>query len=298
MKVSVLIPAYQAQAFILTALESVLAQTHENWEVIVVEDGSHDGTETIVDTFGAACSRRVVYRNMGANAGVGAVRNRLLELATGELVAFLDSDDRWEPTHLELALNEIRRGSDLVVSGVRTFDLSTGRTLETVKPPAELIADPVLTLFQRSVIITSSCVVLTKSLAERTGQFDTTLRIGEDRDYWLRCGLEGGQFACTEAFTCNYAKHENSSMARTSAVAEHELRFYDKYRSLAEVPLRVRRHLLAASLLNLGRLLRRRDPSRSAACLWRAWQCEPFNPRIPFHLAFNGWRSVASEKAA
>jgi teichuronic acid biosynthesis glycosyltransferase TuaG len=135
MKVSVLIPAYQAQAFILTALESVLAQTHENWEVIVVEDGSHDGTETIVDTFGAACSRRVVYRNMGANAGVGAVRNRLLELATGELVAFLDSDDRWEPTHLELALNEIRRGSDLVVSGVRTFDLSTGRTLETVKPP-------------------------------------------------------------------------------------------------------------------------------------------------------------------
>jgi hypothetical protein len=141
-------------------------------------------------------------------------------------------------------------------------------------------------------------VALTKVLAEQTGQFDPTLRIGEDRDYWLRCALEGGRFAGTGDFTCNYAKHENSSMARTTVVAEHELRFYEKYRSLAEVPLRLRRHLLAASLVNLGRLLRRRDPSRSAACLWRAWQCEPFNPRIPFHLAFNGWRSVASAKAA
>jgi hypothetical protein len=86
-------------------------------------------------------------------------------------------------------------------------------------------------------------------------------------------------------------------MSQTAAVAEHELRFYEKYRALTEVPLRLRRHLLAASLLSVGRLLRQRDPSRSAACLWRAWQCEPFNPRIPFHLAFNGWRSVAESAA-
>jgi len=66
MKVSVLIPAYQAGSFVQTALESVVGQTHEDWEIIVVEDGSHDGTEAIVDTFAASCGRRVIYRNMGA----------------------------------------------------------------------------------------------------------------------------------------------------------------------------------------------------------------------------------------
>lgn len=298
MKASVLIPAYQARPYILTALQSVAAQTHANWEIVVVEDGSRDGTESIVEAFGTSCGHTVVYRNMGTNCGVGAVRNRLLELATGEVLAFLDADDRWEPAHLELAAKNISAGCDLVVSSVRTFDLTTGKTLEIVQAPAELEIDPVLTLFQQSVIITSSGVVLRKRLADCTGQFDTTLRIGEDRDYWLRCGLEGGRFAHTGVVTCNYAKHGNSSMARTALVAENDLRFYEKYRKLVEVPLKLRRHLLAGSLVSLGRLLRQRDPSRSAACLWRAWQVEPFNPRIPFHLAFNGWRSVASPKAA
>ena len=298
MKVSVLIPAYQAGPYILTALQSVASQTHADWEVIVVEDGSRDGTEALVEEFGRDRLNTVVYRNMGTNCGVGAVRNRLLELATGEAVAFLDADDWWEPLHLEAGLQKIKEGADLVVSGVRTFDLSTGATLEKVEPPPGVYKEPVLTLFQGSVIITSSCVVLTKSLSDRTGQFDPTLRIGEDRDYWLRCALEGGRFAGTGVFTCNYAKHKNSSMARTTVVAEHELRFYEKYRSLTEIPVRLRRHLLASSLVCVGRLLRQRDRSRSAACFWRAWQCEPFNPRIPFHLAFNGWRSIAREKAA
>ncbi|HTO03568.1 MAG TPA: glycosyltransferase family 2 protein [Opitutus sp.] len=298
MNASVLIPAYQARPYILTALQSVAAQTHTDWEIIVVEDGSHDGTEAVVAAFAATCTQRVVYRNMGINSGVGAVRSRLIDLASGAVLAFLDADDRWKPTHLEMAVECIRQGSDLVASGVQTFDLETGNKLEVVEPPEKLVSDPVLTLFQQSVIITSSSVVLTKALAVRTGQFDTTLRIGEDRDYWLRCALDGAQFARTNAITCEYAKHKGSSMARTTVVAEYELKFYDKYRTLSNVPLRLRRHLLAASLVSVGRLLRHREPARSAAYFWRAWQYEPFNPRIPFHLAYNGWRSVAAETAA
>jgi glycosyltransferase involved in cell wall biosynthesis len=239
----------------------------------------------------------VLYRNLGTNHGVGTVRNKLLELASGEAVAFLDADDFWEPSHLQSAVEMIATGAELVVSGVRTFDLATGETKERVTPPLELIRDPVLTLFQKSVIITSSSVVLTKARASRTGQFDTTLRIGEDRDYWLRCALEGARFASTGAFTCNYAKHSNSSMARTTVVAEQDLKFYEKYRSLADVPLRLRRNLRAASLLSLGRLLRRGDPRRSAACFWRAWKCNPLNPRIPFHLMYNSWRALHRSRA-
>lgn len=299
MKISVLIPAFNAGRFIGNALQSVRAQTYTDWEIIIVEDGSHDGTEKIVSAFAASSSEaRVIYRNLGRNCGVGAARNRLLELATGDALAFLDADDRWEFTHLEHAVEKIRDGAELAVSGVRTFDLTTGAMLEKVEPPPELVRDPILTLFRGSAIITSSAVVMTKSLADRTGQFDSTLKIGEDRDYWLRCALESGRFAATGFFTCNYAKHDASSMARTLTVAGDTVRFYEKYRSLADVPIRLRRHLLAASLVCLGRLLRQNDQQRSAACFWRAWQCEPFNPRIPFHLAFTGWRSVAAEKAA
>lgn len=299
MKISVLIPAFHAGPFIRAALESLRRQTHGDWELVVVEDGSHDDTAAILLEFARTCPQRVVYHNLGENRGVGTVRNHLLELASGDALAFLDADDTWDPTHLANAVARIEAGADLVVSGVRTFDLAQQRALEKVPAPGELVRDPVLTLFERSAIITSSAVVLTRPLARRTGAFDVSLRIGEDRDYWLRCALAGARFAVTDEFTCNYAKHASSSMARTCVVAQHVTRFYEKYRDLEAVPARLRRHLLADSLICEGRLLRDRDRQRSAECLWRAWRCEPFNPRIPAHLAVTGWRSMSpAERAA
>lgn len=297
MKVSVLIPAFNAGRFIGTALASVQAQTHPDWEVIVVEDGSHDDTEAVVRGFGATVRGRVVYENLGRNRGVAAVRNRLLELATGQALAFLDADDAWTPDHLANAVDYLRADVGLIVSGIQTFDLATRRPLEAVVTPPRLVSQPVLTLFEESVIITSSAVVLQRGLARRVGPFDLAFRIGEDRDYWLRCALAGARFGSTDAFTCNYAKHTASSMARTALVTQQIARFYEKYRFLPGVPARTRRHLLAKSLLDLGRLLRERDAVRSAACLLRAWRCEPFNPRIPAHLVFTGWRSMASDPA-
>jgi glycosyltransferase involved in cell wall biosynthesis len=293
MKISVLIPAFNAAPYIGAALDSVRAQTHHDWEVIVVEDGSRDATEEILRGFAKTCAQTILYHNLGENRGVGTVRNRLLELATGDAVAFLDADDTWQPAHLANAAAHLEQGADLVVSGVRTFDLVSQLPLEEIPAPRELVRDPVFTLFERSAIITSSCVVLKRALAQRTGVFDASLRIGEDRDYWLRAALAGAKFAVTDEFTCNYAKHLSSSMARTFVVAQHVTRFYEKYAELTVVPARLRRRLLAESLIVLGRLLRERDRRQSAECLWRAWRYDPFNPRIPAHLAFTGWRSVS-----
>lgn len=298
MKVSVLIPAYHAGAFIRTALDSVRAQSHADWEVIVVEDGSHDETADVVTRFAAGGVQRVHYDNCGTNRGVGAVRNRLLELAAGDAVAFLDADDRWEPSHLAHAVERLGHGADVVISDVETFDLVSGRALGVHAPPPALLANPVLTLFKASVIITSSAVVLSRAITQRTGTFDEVLRIGEDRDYWLRAALQGARFAATGACTCHYAKHLSSSMARTYVVAQHATRFYEKHRGLAAVPVGLRRHLLADSLLCEGRLLRQHNPGHSAGCFLRAWQCEPLNPRTLLHLAFTGWRSVIAPRAA
>jgi len=294
MKISVLIAAYQADSTIARALASVAAQTHADWELIVVEDGSHDGTETLVLAAAAAGPQPVRYENLGTNQGVAAARNRLLQLATGDAVAFLDADDWWSPDHLQHGAASLAAGAGLVATGVRTFDLVTQRTITEVQPPAELETDPVGTLFTESVIITSSCVLLARAAVAATGGFDPGLRVGEDRDYWLRAALAGGSFAITPGATCHYAKHAGSAMGATLLVAAQDVHFYEKHFHLDAVSAAVRRRLLARSLANEGRLLRATDPRASARLLWRAWRLTPWDLALVPHLAISGGLTLFS----
>lgn len=275
MTFSVLIPAYQAARFLPAALESVRGQEHQDWELIVVEDGSRDGTEEIVQEFARGEPRRVEYANLGMNRGVAAARNRLLALARGDAVAFLDADDEWTPRHLSRASEVLAAGTDFAVAPLQIFDLDPPRERETYSPPAAFFADPVRGLFERSAIMTSSCVAFRRALWEKAGRFDEAFCVGEDRDYWLRCALLGARFADTGEVTCRYAKHAGSAMARTLVWAQQEVAFYEKHRALAAVPDALRRERLAEALSNHARLLRRDDPRASAAMLWRAWRLSP-----------------------
>ncbi|MDE6394665.1 MAG: glycosyltransferase, partial [Duncaniella sp.] len=93
--ISVIIPAYNAQAYLRECLESVLAQSFSDWEVIVVDDGSTDSTAAIAQSFSARDSRVRVLSTV--NRGVSAARNAALGMARGEWVTFLDSDDLLPP---------------------------------------------------------------------------------------------------------------------------------------------------------------------------------------------------------
>ena len=101
--VSIIVPMYNAQATIKDTIESVLSQTYDNWEMIIVDDCSSDSSATIV---GEYCMRdgRIGYHLAKENGGVCASRNKALELATGRYIAFLDSDDMWTPNKLEKQL--------------------------------------------------------------------------------------------------------------------------------------------------------------------------------------------------
>jgi hypothetical protein len=296
MKISVLIAAHHAAPTILRAIASVQAQTHRDWELVVVEDGSADGTEAIVRTVAAATRQSIRYANPGANGGVAAARNQLLQHATGSAVAFLDADDWWTPDHLRQGVACLAGGADLVATGVRVFDLATERTLAEVRPPAALELDPIGTLFAKSVIITSSCVLLTRAVQRRTGAFDTRFSVGEDRDYWLRVAIAGGRLAIASGLTCNYAKHATSIMSRTQLVAAQAVRFHEKYLDQAAVPVAIRRRLLARSLANAGRLQRATDARASTRLLWRAWRLTPWNVGLLPHLAWSGARMLGNHR--
>src|SRR5687768_13428667 len=105
-RVSVVIPVYNAAAFVREAVDSALAQTHSDTEVIVVDDGSTDETPAILAAYG---DRIRVHRQR--NTGVGGARNTATRLATGDWLAFLDADDVWAPRKIEAQLNAVGDGA-------------------------------------------------------------------------------------------------------------------------------------------------------------------------------------------
>lgn len=129
MKVSVIIPVFNSERYLRQCLESVLSQSMQDFEIICVDDGSTDGSLEILDGYSAADNRFVVIRQIGK--GGGAARNRGMDVARGEYLYFLDSDDWIDRSMLEsLVFNADAGNSDLVVSGVLEFSDSTGEEWE------------------------------------------------------------------------------------------------------------------------------------------------------------------------
>lgn len=295
MKISVLIAAEKAGDQIAGALASVRAQAHPTWEVLVVDCGPTDGTEQIVRDFGSTAEHPVLYDRLPENTGIATARNRLLALATGDPVAFLDPNDIWMPRHLANAAQQFNGTVDVVVSDIRFVDQKTTRHLGDVSIPAQLITNPARALFARDAIGSVSCVTFRRALAERAGNFDERFRVGEGRDFWLRCALNGARFAATHRATCQCTKIGKGDTAREMLVAEHSVLFYEKHRDLAAVPAALRRRLLAGSLVTHGRLLRSTDPARAARCFWRAWSLQPVSIQTLGQFALTGWRTGAPQ---
>ncbi len=293
MLISVLIAAYKAGPYLPKALASLRAQTHTDWELIVVEDGSRDETENLTRAFASSVPQPVRYENLGTNQGVATARTKLLSLARGTAAAFLDADDWWTPTHLEKIAAAFAAGADLVATPIQIYDLTNDRPLEVYTPPPALVTAPVTTLFATSAIMTSTCVALRTALVKAIGPFDPAFRIGEDRDYWLRAALAGARFSITTETTAYYAKHATSTMGKTLVWAQQEAAFYEKHFTLTAIPAAERRARLAHALSNHARLLRASDPNTSARQLLRAWKL------CPLHLGYlaHALRSLISRRS-
>lgn len=173
--VSVVIPMYNAERTILRAIESVQAQTYAAWELILIDDGSKDGTLPLVREYIARHSlpATVVGRE---NRGVSCTRNEGIRLAKGTYVAFLDADDMWMPQKLERQMACLRDTGGRFVSCLKS------------DPAASVPPVTVVTLRQmlfRNAVFTSG-VLAEKALLEEAGEFDETMGYAEDYNLWLR----------------------------------------------------------------------------------------------------------------
>ena len=183
--VSVVVPAYNREGTLPRTLDSVLAQTFEDFEVLVVDDGSADGTAAVAEAY-AGRDDRVRLLRQPKNAGVSAARNRGLREARGEFVAFLDSDDEWLPEKLARQVERFRQVPDdvgVVYCGVET--VREGGAVWTFVP--EHRGDVYGRLLVRNALHAgASCVVVRRSVVESAGFFDEGIPAIEDYEYWLR----------------------------------------------------------------------------------------------------------------
>lgn len=177
--VSVIIPAYNAEAFIADTVRSVLAQTYQDLEVIVVDDGSKDGTLAALEQFGGR-----VRVHTQANGGVAKARNTGVSLATGTYIAFLDADDLWLPHKLEQQLFH----SSAPMTFTDRFNIGARGDLPEIQSEVTAMhgGDVFVQLLREGNFITNTSVVMRRALFEKMGGFYTGLNGTEDWDLWIR----------------------------------------------------------------------------------------------------------------
>jgi glycosyltransferase involved in cell wall biosynthesis len=192
MKVSVVIPAYNAARFLPRCLKSVFTQTLQPAEVIVVDDGSTDDSAEIARKLGA----RVVSR---PNGGLSAARNTGVQSSSSEWVALLDADDMWHPEKLQSQADCVQADTVLVYTGIRIFSDDGVRGTSLAMDPAE--ARKVLRY--RNPITPSSVIARREALA-RNGGFREDVRACEDWEMWMRLQRIGSFAAVPGALTDYY----------------------------------------------------------------------------------------------
>ncbi len=191
-RVSVIIPAYNAAGFVRRAVDSVLAQTWQDLELLVVDDGSTDSTRSVLATYGERL--RMLPQ---ANGGPAAARNNGLRAATGEYVAFLDADDWWEADKLteQVALLDSHPELGFCSTATRLVG-STGLPLG--EWPCQIDTGPMPdALFMNGALVSGSTsgVLARCGLVQQAGGFDVALRGYEDPDLWIRLSATAG-YAC------------------------------------------------------------------------------------------------------
>lgn len=254
-QVSVVIPVYNGDRYIAAAIESVLAQTWQDFEIIVVDDGSSDHTPAILQRYGEQYGDRVRAVSQ-SNQGVAMARNHGIALAQGKWVAFLDADDTFLPDKLaaQLAFATANPHLGMVHSGWQRVD-EAGKLLKVVQPWHE-IPDLTLESWLRWKPVLPSAMLFKRDWLVQSGGFDRRFPPAEDTELVLRLAAMGCQADWLPQVTVNYRQHEDSAMHKGLPQARSLSAVIDHFFSQPYVPEPIRWQELQI---------------RYNTCVWIAW---------------------------
>jgi len=210
--VSVIVPTYNRSSFVLEAVDSVFKQTFEDFELIVVDDGSIDGTAEALNQY----KGRLIY-SFQDHQGVSAARNRGIQTARGKWIAFLDDDDLWLPEKLETQIRFFSQNPEAMICQTQEIWIRNGRRVNPRKKHRKYSGD----IFAPSLLlclVSPSAVMIRRDLFERVGYFDEDMPACEDYDLWLRISAQFPIFLIDQPLVVKRGGHRDQLSRTTPAL--------------------------------------------------------------------------------
>lgn len=238
--VSVVLPTHNRVQFLERAIRSVLRQTEQNFELIIVDDASTDDTPNYLARLATQDHRIRIIKNNQSN-GAGGARNEGVEHRLRQWIAFLDDDDEWMPHKLQLQLNLLDADPNLVACSCNfILRFPSGRSRKVFLPQNVTLKQ----LLKDSVLGGASMCICSNKVLKEIGGFDSKFKSAQDWDLWVRLRQKGEIVACKEPLVL-YQAHAGARITNNMQVQYVGARkFYFKHRNLMD--LEVRRHRLAS----------------------------------------------------
>jgi glycosyltransferase involved in cell wall biosynthesis len=294
--ITAVVAAYNAEPWIAEALEAILGQTRPPDEVVVVDDGSTDGTARVLERFGVAI--RVVRQ---PNGGCPAAFNRAFAEARGDFVAMCGADDVWEPRKLEWQAETLADHPDVdvlfgdarVIGEHRPAGLVNDLYTEGI-PEGVLDGGMLRDALYRGNFICAPSIVIRRSLFEQLGPFIENYG-ADDYEYWMRCLRVGARFFYDGRPLLSYRRHESNLSSRLLWMAQCSHDVHRRYADFIEDRALVR-EILADDLFRIARGLVDENRSREASAAFRSSLRYRLDPRALAWIAILALPDTARER--
>lgn len=289
--VSVVIPTYNRKTLLLEALVSVFAQTYQDYEVIVVDNESTDGTKEALAPF----LGRIRYIRK-SHGGEASGRNRGIREARLPYVAFLDSDDLWEADFLAITVTYLKENPEVGMVCTAWRTMPGGRREPRIRK--RIVAGNLFPLLMRQSFVNNSAVVARRECFEKVGYFDENLPIATDYDMWLRF-TSTYPVAFLNTPLVRRRKHPGNISRDRVLLREYALRVVESHYDPKKVPRSVYERLRSELYISMGRAhMKVGDVQRAKGCFRQAASVTPYRLRPLRYLwlaALAGrWRGAGS----
>ena len=286
-KVSVIILTYNRHLLLRKAILSVLNQTFQDFEIIVIDDASKEETRFIMDEF---TDERIRYFRHNVNKGEGCARNTGLKYVKGKYIAFLDDDDEWLPEKLDLQVTLLKGSPEdvgVVYTGCMRVNTVSGEVLGVYIPQKR--GDIFRELLTTNFVIPSS-VLMKKECLEKVGMFDESIDYGLDYDMWIRISREF-KFECIKKPLIKYSINQGRLSTKLDIQIRGREKILEKYGDFfASVPKDYSHHYFMLGMLHFcnGNITEGRKAS------FKAIQLYPFSlkPYLATFLSLIGTYAV------